>query len=103
VSAPTYRDAKAHVASMPREQQEAYLRRVWAYRHDLELAGMPWSVLVYVAWLLGFSLVAFARALPGPELLPMGLGIAILLASIAFQRLAKKKRLAYEQAHPFKD
>jgi hypothetical protein len=99
---PSYQQAKAHVQTLPEDQRDAYLQRVWAYKHEVELAGMPWSVLTYAAYLVGFGLIMLARELPGPDWVGLGGGVFVLLVSMPLQRAAVAKKRAFQQAHPFK-
>ncbi|HZH08216.1 MAG TPA: hypothetical protein VEY69_16215 [Lautropia sp.] len=100
---PSYRDAKARVDTLPPEQQEAYLRKLWAYKHELELAGLPWSGLTYLSYLLGAGLMLVSSKLPEQGGLVFAAGVAVVLSSFLLQRMATKKRLAYQLAHPFED
>lgn len=100
---PSYRDAKAHVETLPPEQRDDYLRRVWAYKHEVELAGMPWSVLTYVAYLAGVALFMLARELPGPDWAALTVGVALILGGMPLSTRARAKKRAYEASHPFQD
>jgi hypothetical protein len=99
----SYKEARARVDTLPPEQQEAYLRKLWAYKHELELAGLPWSVMTYLSYLLGAGLMLVSSKLPEHGGLVFAAGVAVVLSSFLLQRLAAKKRLAYQQAHPFQD
>ncbi len=98
---PTYQQAKAYVETLPAEQRDAWLHRLWAYKHEVELAGLPWSALTYAAYLVGFALIMLARELPGRDWGPLAGGVLVLLASMPLQRAAVAKRRAFQQANPF--
>lgn len=97
----TYREAKARVEALPPEERDAYLQRVWAYKHEVELAGMPWSVLTYAAYLAGVGLIMLAGELPGPDWAPLSAGVLVMLLGMPMQQVAVRRKRAYQDAHPF--